>query len=66
MASVGGRQDSPMIDEVLDSEDSVIAPNTSTTNTTNLLNELTANDKIVHIDFQNNFQIDLFNDKDLQ
>lgn len=72
MASIGGRQDSPMIDEVLDggahmdvtdSEDSALASNA---NTTNLLNELAANDRTVHSDFQNKFDLDLFDDKDLQ
>jgi hypothetical protein len=72
MASIGGhqRQDSPMVDEMLDgaqmdvtdSEDSV---NHSGQAASNLLNELAANDRTVHNDFQTKFGIDFFNDKDL-
>ena len=69
MASMNGRQDSPMIDEalegsqmdIMDSEDSVMATN----GTSNLLNQLTSNDRTVHSEFQNTFDIDFFNDKDL-
>ena len=73
MASINGhqRQDSPMVDEMLDgaqmdvtdSEDSVM--NSSGQAASNLLNELAANDRTVHNDFQNKFGIDFFNDKDL-
>ena len=73
MASLGNnqRQDSPMVDEMLDgaqmdvtdSEDSVLA--SSGQAVSNLLNELTANDRTVHNDFQSKFSIDIFNDKDL-
>lgn len=70
MASIDRRQDSPMIDEALegsqmevtDSEDSALTSHAAS----NLLNELNANDRTVHSDFQNKFEIDLFNDKDLQ
>ena len=61
--------DSPMVDEmfdgpggqmdVVDSEDSVMAGPASS-----LLSELTANERTVHADFQNNFG-DLFDDSDL-
>ena len=69
MASMNGRQDSPMIDEVLDGsrmdvtdyEDSVMASHGNS----NLLNELASNDRTVHSEFQNTFDIDFFNDKDL-
>ena len=72
MASMNGLQDSPMVDEVLDgsqmdvtdSEDSVMASH-GTSNYSNLLNELTSNDRTVHSEFQNTFDIDFFNDKDL-
>ncbi len=73
MASLSGhqRQDSPMVDEMLDgphmdvtdSEDSVM--NSSAQTASNILNELTANDRTVHVEFQNKFEIDFFNDKDL-
>ena len=73
MASIGNdqRQDSPMVDEMLDgaqmdvtdSEDS--AMNSSGQAATNLLNELAANDRTVHSDFQNKFNLDFFDDKDL-
>ena len=61
---------SPVIDEALegsqmeitDSEDSPMTSHGAS----NLLNELNANDRTVHSDFQNKFEIDLFNDKDLQ
>ena len=67
MASLGNnqRQDSPMVDEMLDgaqmdvtdSEDSVLA--SSGQAVSNLLNELTANDRTVHNDFQSKFSIDI-------
>ena len=73
MATISGfqRQDSPMVDEMLDgmqmdvtdSEDSVLA--SSGQAASNLLNELTANDRTIHSDFQNKFNIDFFDDKDL-
>ena len=45
--------------DVVDSEDSVMAGPASS-----LLSELTANERTVHADFQNNFG-DLFDDSDL-
>lgn len=70
MASLNGRQESPMIDEALegsqmditDTEDSVMTSN----GTSNLLSQLTSNDRTVHAEFQNTFEIDFFNDQDLQ
>ena len=44
-------------------QDSVM--NSSGQAASNLLNELAANDRTVHNDFQNKFGIDLFDDKDL-
>ena len=49
--------------DVTDSEDS--AMNSSGQAATNLLNELAANDRTVHSDFQNKFNLDFFDDKDL-
>lgn len=70
MASLNGRQESPMIDEALegsqmditDTEDSVMTSN----GTSNLLSQLTSNDRTVHAEFQNTFEIDFFDDQDLQ
>ena len=69
----GSRQDSPLVDEMLDGgqmdivndhDDSgvsgAVQPNTSS-----LLSELTANDRVVHAEFQKQFDIDFFNDTDL-
>ena len=59
-----------MIDEALegsqmditDTEDSVMTSN----GTSNLLSQLTSNDRTVHAEFQNTFEIDFFDDQDLQ
>ena len=56
-----------MVDEMMDvtdSEDSVLA-SASGQAASNLLNELTANDRTVHNDFHSDFTIDMFNDNDL-
>jgi hypothetical protein len=72
MASGGQRQDSPMVDEMLDGgqmdiidgEDSAMS--SSSQAASSLLSELAANDRTVHSEFHNKFGIDLFDDKDLK
>jgi len=73
MSSIGGlaRQDSPMVDEMLDGgqmdvnevEDTISGSTGQAAS--NLLNDLTANDRTVHVDFQKKFDVDFFDDKDL-
>jgi len=66
----GSRQDSPLVDEhqemdiVNDHEDSGVSGAVQQ-NTSSLLSELTANDRVVHAEFQKQFDIDFFNDNDL-
>lgn len=74
-SSIGGllRQDSPCaVDEMLEGgQMDANDVNEETINgssgqaASNLLNDLTANDRTVHVDFQKKFGIDLFDDKDL-
>jgi len=69
MSSIGGRQDSPMVDEMLDGgqmdvnevEDAI----SGSASSNQLLNDLTANDRTVHVDFKKSFDCDFFDDKDL-
>merc|ERR1712080_18566 len=66
--SVTTRQDSPMVDEMLDGaqmDEDVMDSEDPGQAASNLLNELTANDHTVHNDFQSKFNVDMFNDKDL-
>jgi len=71
--STGSRQDSPMVDEMLDGSQMELAvadPEDSGLSgpaaTSSLLSHLTANDRIVHADFQKHFDGDFFNDQDLK
>jgi len=69
----GSRQDSPLVDEMLDGgqmdivndhDDSGLSGQ-APQNSSSLLSELTANDRVVHGEFQKQFDLDLFDDKDL-
>jgi hypothetical protein len=73
MAKVTGskdqqRQDSPMVDEMLDGGQMDIADTEDSAlpgSAASLLSDLTANDRTAHADFQKQFGLDFFDDKDL-
>ena len=71
----GSRQDSPLVDEMLDGgqmdivndhDDSGLSGQASQQNSSSLLSELTANDRVVHGEFQKQFDLDFFDAKDVK
>lgn len=65
-SNAGIRQNSPMVDEMFDCNPmDVSTEDSAPPNTSNLLSDLAANDRLTHSSFQKDFQLDLFDDTDL-
>ena len=68
LGAASQRQDSPMVDEMFDGMDAAIATedaNAAGGAAASLLSELTSSERCVHANFQKNFNVDLFDDSDL-